>query len=418
MKVTIEQGVRFGTIKAPASKSVCHRILILAAFGEKPTEIDCGEISADISATIECLSAMGAEIQRNESVITVNPIKKMPKGIIHLHCGESGSTLRFLLPAVGVIGGKAVFHMEGRLSKRPVTALINQLEYNGMSFDVNENTISCGGKLHSGDFILPGDLSSQYISALLMALPLLDGDSTLKITGEIQSEPYIEITLSILKRAGVKINKTGREYIISGNQHPSLPENITAEGDYSSAAFFLCAGALSEKGVKVSKLNENSVQGDKEITAILKRMGAEIAKNKDQITVKGGKLHGTEIDASQIPDLVPVLAVAAALSEGETRIVNAERLRLKESDRLSTTRKMLSALGADIKETSAGLVICGKKQLTGGKTESYNDHRIAMAAAVAAIGCENAVIIDNAEAVEKSYPGFWRDFESLRREER
>lgn len=418
MKKTIEPGERFGEVKAPASKSVCHRLLILTAFGERSTVIDTGEISADISATIACLEAMGAQIIKEDNFVRITPIKGIPEGLIHLNCGESGSTLRFLLPMVGVIGADAVFHLDGRLSKRPVAPLINELKCNGMSIEVNENTIFCRGKLKQGNYTIPGNLSSQYISALLMALPLLNGDSNLSITGSVQSEPYIELSMELLKYAGIKIYKTGRDYVINGSQRPKLPESIAAEGDYSSAAFFLCAGALSQKGIKVGNLNKNSVQGDREIIAVLKRMGADIEQKSDTVTARRGRLTGTVIDAAQIPDLVPVLSAVAALSDGETRIVNAERLRFKESDRLSTTRKMLSALGADIVELQDGLVIHGKEHLKGGLTESFGDHRIAMAAAVTAIGCENAVIIDNAEAVGKSYPGFWWDFQSLGREKR
>lgn len=413
MKVKIETGERFGQVTAPASKSVCHRLLIMAALGNKKTNVDCGEISADISATVSCLEALGAEIIKQGRILSVNPIKGRPKEAVHLYCGESGSTLRFLLPVVGVLGADAVFHMEGRLSKRPVTSLVNQLTRKGMSIETGEKTIFCKGKLRAGSFSLSGEVSSQYISALLMALPLLDGDSVLNVTGSVQSLPYINISMDILKSAGIRIESKGREYAISGNQRPEFPENITAEGDYSAAAFFLCMGALSEKGVTVRNLNENSVQGDREIIEILKRMGADIAAESGSVTVKRSRLSATEIDASQIPDLVPAVAAVAALSQGETKIVNAKRLRFKESDRLSTSYKMLSSLGADIKELPDGLIIKGKPRLKGGSTESFNDHRIAMAAAVAATGCENEVIIENSEAVQKSYPAFWKDFLSL-----
>lgn len=416
MKVTIQPGERYGQVKAPASKSVCHRLLILAALGKSKTDIYCGEISADIQATASCLRALGAEIIEHNGALSVAPVKKPPENTVNLYCGESGSTLRFLLPVAGVLGIKAVFHMDGRLAKRPVTELTDQLKKNGMYFETGYNTISCHGRLRSGNYTLSGEVSSQYISALLMTLPLLKGDSRLNVTGCIQSQPYINISLDILKSVGIGISRQKNEYLIFGSQQPEFKHSVVAEGDYSAAAFFLCAGALSEKGITVYNLNKNSVQGDRKIMELLKTMGAETRQDSCSATVRKAELKGTVIDASQIPDLVPAVAAVAALCDGETRIINAGRLRLKESDRLSTTGKMLSDLGAYVEELDDGLVIRGRASLAGGITDSYNDHRIAMAAAVAAAGCKNEVTIGNAQAVKKSYPRFWSDFESLGKE--
>lgn len=415
MNVTLSPGERFGQVKIPASKSQAHRLLICAALGEKETLIECDGLSADIRATAECLNALGADIRpsADESALSVRPIKKVPEGLCNLPCGESGSTLRFLLPVCGALGARAVFHMEGRLPQRPLAPLDTQLKEHGMELRQEGELLYCSGKLESGDYELPGNVSSQYISGLLMALPRLSGDSRLAVTGSIESAAYITMTEDALSLSGIVLTKENNNYSIPGSQCCRLPEQLLVEGDFSNAAFFLSMGALSPEGIEVTGLNPASHQGDKAVVDILRAFGAEIRETENGYFVRRSRLQGLTIDAKPIPDLIPVLSVVAALSEGETRIINAGRLRLKESDRLSSTASLIRSLGGEVEELEDGLVILGKAQLTGGSVDSWGDHRIAMAAATAACGCTGPVELSGAQAVNKSYPRFWEDFNAL-----
>ena len=442
MNVTLIPGPRTGRVKVPASKSQAHRLMILAALGTSETKILCEGISQDIEATMSCLSALGAEISvcADEGFL-VRPISAFGNRaysnadtgsayaseelrldidapdscrIQHLFCGESGSTLRFLLPLSGAFMANVVFHMEGRLPERPLAPLDSELMKHGMTIQRENELLYCSGQLMPGDFTLPGNISSQYISGLLMALPLLSSGSRLFITEKIESEGYLTITEDALRLSGIQFKKKENFYEIPGGQRSALPSVCRVEGDYSSAAFFLCAGALSKNGVCVEGLNPHSSQGDRRVIEVLKRFGAEIKEEEDFISVRRKTLKGCVIDASQVPDLIPVLSVVAAVAEGESRIIHAGRLRIKESDRLASTAEMLTTLGADVTEEEEGLRILGKPFLRGGAlVDPYRDHRIAMAASVAAMVSERPVVIKDSECVKKSYPNFFRDFENL-----
>lgn len=411
MTQTIAPGPRSGSVCAPASKSQAHRILICAALTGRETVIECSTVSNDIAATADCLRALGYGITLENGIIRVYPADV--RGTRRLLCGESGSTLRFLLPVVGALGANAVFHMEGRLPERPLAPLDGELEAHGMTLSRRGSELECSGRLRGGEFTLPGNISSQYISGLLLALPLLPEDSILHVIAPVESADYIAMTESALTLSGVRFDKRGSDYYIPGNQKYSMPRSVSVEGDYSSAAFFLCMGALSADGVCVSGLSPDSRQGDRRITNVLRSFGAEVSAHGDSVFVSRRELRGITIDAAMIPDLIPTLSVIAAAADGETRIINAGRLRLKESDRLNATCRMLSALGADIYETDSGLVICGKPMLSGGTADSFGDHRIAMSAAVAAGICRSPVVITAAECAAKSYPRFWDDINSL-----
>ncbi|MBS1418668.1 MAG: 3-phosphoshikimate 1-carboxyvinyltransferase [Oscillospiraceae bacterium] len=407
-------GPRSGAVHIPASKSQAHRLLVCAALGEEETEIFCDGISKDIAATMACLRALGAEIKETkQGGILVKPVSAPPAGEVILPCGESGSTLRFLLPAAGALGARARFKMEGRLPERPLAPLDRELTAHGMSLEKRGDTLVCSGKLRPGDYRLPGDVSSQYISGLLMALPLLPGESVLQVTGKIESSAYITMTGDALRLAGLALTPDRGCWVIPGGVKYRLPRALSVEGDYSNAAFFLCAGAMSERGISVTGLNPDSHQGDRAVLDILRRFGAETERRQGEILCRGGALRGCEIDAAPIPDLIPVLSVLAAGAAGETRVINAGRLRLKESDRLRSTTEMLKALGAEIRELPEGLVIRGGKRLRGGRVDSCGDHRIAMSAAVAAGICTGTVTVEGAECVAKSYPRFWADYEAL-----
>ena len=414
MNITIKPGQRSGRVKIPASKSQAHRLLICAALGQGETVIECDGLSADITATVACLNALGADIcQAEDGRLRVRPIGKVPAGLCHLYCGESGSTLRFLLPVCGALGAEAVFHMEGRLPQRPLAPLDAELASHGMTLRQENDLLYCSGQLQSGDYELPGNVSSQYISGLLLALPLTEGESRLNVTGSIESEAYITMTEDALALAGIRLERSGWCYRIPGAQRGTLPEALQVEGDFSNAAFFLCMGALSDKGLTIEGLNPASHQGDRAVLDILRSFGAQVEQREGSFAVRKGLLQGITIDAKPIPDLIPVLSVVAALAQGETQIINAGRLRLKESDRLRSTTALLTALGADIQELEDGLVIHGKARLSGGSVDSCGDHRIAMAAATAACGCTGDISLSGSQAVDKSYPRFWEDFGSL-----
>ena len=414
MNKTILPGARTGEVHIPASKSQAHRMLLCAAMGENEVTLRCRGLSKDILATVACLKALGASVDAEGEVLHLRPVSAPPPGLCLLPCGESGSTLRFLLPLVGALGASAVFEREGRLPERPIEPLGRELCRNGMDIRSDGARLSCSGQLRPGAFSLPGNISSQYISALLMTLPLLEGESTLHMEGALESAAYVAMTEEVLRLGGVRTEKTGDGYRIPGGQRCRFAPELSVEGDYSNAAFFLCAGALSERGIRVTGLDPQSRQGDRAIVPLLEKMGAQVASDGSSVTVKRAALHGITIDASPIPDLIPVLSVVAAAASGETRVIHAQRLRLKESDRLHSTTQMLRALGAEAEELPDGLVIRGGRTLAGGTVDACGDHRIAMSAAVAGGICRGAVTICGSECVQKSYPDFWTDFQQLK----
>ena len=412
MNIRIYPSDTGGKIKSIASKSAAHRLLICAAFADGETTVRCDEVNEDILATAECLRALGAAIERKEKSFCVTPVKELRKNAI-LNCNESGSTLRFLLPVVCMLGADATFLMAGRLPSRPLPPLWEILEERGIAFEwVRPNMLSCRGRVDENEFSISGSVSSQFISGLLFALAVCGRAGKIKITDKLESEPYVEMTAKALRSFGVRVEKTEDGYSVDGARLVSCREAVT-EGDWSNAAFPLAMGAIGKNPVTVTGLDIRSTQGDRKIIDILSEFGAKTEVSETEVTVSGGKLCGIKIDASQIPDLVPVLATVASVAEGQTVIYNASRLRIKESDRLMSVSEMLTSFGADISETEDGLIINGKPRLSGGVTKSYGDHRIAMSAAVASVVCRDDVIIDNAEAVAKSYPGFWADVAKL-----
>ena len=414
MNITLKNGQRCGMTSAPSSKSHAQRLLICAGLGASGVTLDCGDISKDIAAAASCVQTLCADVtELHEGVLRVEPCAKPSKGVKVLHCGESGSTLRFLIPVCGALGESVVFKMEGRLSERPLSPLDEVLTEHGMTLERIGTELHCSGKLTGGEFEIAGNVSSQFISGLLFALPLLDTDSTLTVTGKLESSAYIAMTENALCQSGIEFAKNDNVYAIPGNQRYRLNEACTVEGDLSNAAFFLCMGALSDKGVTVKNIPEHTSQGDKKIIDILRSFGADVAVNGDSVAVKKGRLTACTVDASEIPDLVPVVSVVAAAAEGDTHIINAARVRLKESDRLMTTATLLCSLGASVEELPDGLIIHGGKPLHGGTIDSFNDHRIAMSAAVAACICTEPVTVTGCECVNKSFPRFWENFSGL-----
>ena len=401
-----------GTIRAISSKSDAHRILICAALSKKRTRIYCNVMSKDIAATISCLESMGTDISVDGDFITVIPKEFNKKA--EINCNESGSTLRFLMPVVSALGIDTIINGSGRLPQRPISPLKEEMEKKGVTFHTdNKFPLHLTGQLQSGEYEIQGNISSQFITGLLFALPLLNGDSKIKLIPPVESKSYLDITLSVLRKFGIQIDEQENTYTIKGNQQFLSPEEISVEGDWSNASFFLCAGALCKKGVTLTDLDINSPQGDKKILEVLTSMGADVTISGNEITVKKNKLSGITVDASDIPDAVPIISVVASACKGDTKIINAQRLRIKESDRIKSVVEMLHSVGGSVEETDDGMIIHGGATLNGGVVNGYNDHRIVMSASILSTLCKEDVIITDSNAVEKSYPDFFDDFNKM-----
>ena len=405
-----------GRVRAIPSKSAAHRLLLCAALSDRPASLACPALNDDIRATAGCIRALGGDVTYTDGLLRVTPIGAPCTARVTLDCGESGSTLRFLLPIAAALGQSAAFTGAGRLSQRPLEPLYGLLCTHGCRLSPEGAfPLLLDGKLPAGDYEIDGSVSSQFISGLLMALTA-GGGGSVTVTGTFASAPYVALTVSTLRRAGVTVRQEGRRLTVSGRCR--LPDGAV-EGDWSAAAFWFAAGALGApqtEGLRVTGLDPASPQGDRAILDLLEGMGARVTRFADGAAVQppaSGPLRGIEIDAAQIPDLVPVLAVTAACAHGETRIIHVERLRAKESDRLETTAALLRALGGTAEVTADGLRITGRRTLTGGTAEGANDHRIVMAAAVAAVRCADPVTILGAEACAKSYPSFFDDLAAL-----
>jgi len=419
MKIKIRPGKLNGTIEIPPSKSYSHRAVIAAALAEngKKSKIDNLKFSVDITTTTDIMENWGAEINRGESSLEIfgNDGKVVPRDK-YVQCNESGSTIRFLIPIGITDENELIFDGKGKLVDRPLDSYYRIFDKQGI-FYKNENgklPLTVNGKLKAGNYEIDGNISSQFITGLLYALPLLDGDSKLTINKNLESKGYIDLTLEILKLAGIEIvNNNYKSFDIKGNQIYK-PFDYTVEGDYSQVAFWIVAGIISankDNEVKCLHVNKNSLQGDREIIEIVERMGANIEIFDNYVIVKPSKTKGTVIDISQCPDIGPILTVLGALSEGETRIINGERLRIKESDRITSIKTELNKLGANVAEEGDSLIIQGVEGFKGGVTvNAWNDHRIAMSLAIASTRCEKEIILEEAESVRKSYPHFWDDF--------
>ncbi len=417
MQITVLPSKLNGKISAPPSKSYMHRALICAAAADKKTKIFCNSFSKDIEATINCLRALGAKIDFFDDYVLVTPIdpSKDNGEECVLDCTESGSTLRFMLPFAAALGKKCKFIGAERLGKRPLAPLCDQLKKHGVKVTHSKDSflpLFTEGKLSGTEFEIAGDISSQFITGLLFALGVTGGGS-IKINGKLQSAPYIDITTQMQKKFGISAKKTEEGYFIAEGQSYKTSGDVVIEGDYSNAAFWLVAGAIgSQDKIECTNLLNDSLQGDSKAVDILCKMGAKLKKEKNSVTVYKSDLRGIEIDAADIPDIVPILCVAATRAEGVTTFKNIERLRAKESDRVDSTVNLITALGGKIYATENTIKV-EKSTLSGGVTDSVNDHRIAMSAAIAALVSKGNVIINGAEAVSKSYPDFYDKFKEL-----
>lgn len=389
-----------GTVNIPSSKSMTHRMLICAALAKGISKISNITFSKDIYATIDALKAIGADIQIDNDNVIVNGINNIPN-YADIDCCESGSTLRFLIPITAALGIHSTYTGQGRLPERPITPYIRELTKNGITFEYdNTMPFTMTGQLKPGKFKLEGNISSQFITGMLFALPLLNGDSEIIMISDLESKPYADMTIQCLNTFGIEILETNNGYFIKGNQK-YRSQNTVVEGDYSQAAFFYVANILGNN-IKMNNLTVISSQGDKKIIEITKKLCYN--NNNEPI--------GFSVDASDIPDLVPILGVLGTFCTDKSLIYGAERLKIKESNRLETTAAVLNALGGNITIQNDGLTIKHSK-LHGGTTDSFGDHRIAMSAAIAATICSEPVIIKNADSVEKSYPNFFKDYQKL-----
>lgn len=401
-----------GTVNVPPSKSDVHRAIICAAMANGVSRISPVALSNDIKATIGCIKALGADAVLENNVLTVDGTNMYKNKTALLDCGESGSTLRFFIPIAAVGNINATFVGKGKLPQRPIGIFTEALPKAGTVCKTEGGLpLEIKGQLKSGIFEIPGNVSSQFITGLLLALPILEGDSEIVLTSPLESVGYIAMTIRTMKQFGVNIQATEKGWHIKGGQSYKTCD-YTTDGDWSQAAFFMVLGAVSGK-VTVKEVAKDSTQGDKKCAEILARFGAKVTQLDNEVTVEKGELKAITIDASQIPDLVPVLSVCAAFAEGTTKIINAERLRIKECDRLKATAELLNNLGGKVKELSDGLEITGVSSLKGGNVNGYNDHRIVMSAAVCAARSDEDITATFAMSINKSYPDFYIDYNSI-----
>ncbi len=405
-----------GTVRIPSSKSQSHRALISASLAGDSV-VRGVDVSNDITATANALAALGAKITHDESERTFYIGEPCKRGVsATINCGESASTLRFLIPIAASLGASVTFVGEGRLPNRPTDIYKPMLEAHGAKLTYPENgdflPLFVEGALASGEYQLRGDISSQFVTGLIYAATMLEGESKIKLTTTLESKPYVDLTVDTLSRFGASITETDDGYTVLGGTLSRA--DIDVEGDCSQAAFFAVAAAIGGT-VTMSGIHRDTKQGDFALFDIIGRFGADVSWDCGDVTVtKAKKLMAHDIDAKDIPDLVPALAVMAAFARsGTTRIYNAGRLRIKESDRIASTAAMINALGGEAHESADGLIIVGKQSLPGGSVCACNDHRIAMAAAAASVGCTGDVCVDDMSCINKSYPEFVRDFEAV-----
>jgi 3-phosphoshikimate 1-carboxyvinyltransferase len=410
--IKILPGLLKGDIKIPPSKSLCHRAIIAAALAQGQSIISNVVLSEDILATIGGVRALGAIVTINQDQLIIEGCRLESSQNCIIDCNESGSTLRFLMP-ISLLSNNAVsFVGRGNLSSRPLEPYIEIFKEQDIFYSDTSLPMTIKGCLNPGIFKLKGSISSQFITGLMFALPLLEEDSTVLITEPLESKSYIDLTIDVLNSFGISIiNNNYKSFFIKGKQE-YRNTLYTVEGDYSQAAFWLAAGALGGD-VSCTGLSQNSKQGDRAILQLLKTAGACIEISDSHIKAEPLALQAFEIDISQCPDIAPILAVIAALSEGTSKITGAARLRIKECDRLKAITTELNKLGAQVFEEKDSLTITGMRRLRGGDVTSWGDHRIAMALAIAAIKCEEPVMIHNSNAVDKSYPNFFDDYKML-----
>lgn len=393
-----------GSVAAPPSKSLAHRFLIVAALKKGRTIVKNVGFSSDVFRTCDCLTALGAEIEVKGGNAVVHGVENPVDGAI-LYVGESGSTLRFLMPIVAALGVKAKFVCEKSLLLRPMEELISVLGEHGAKTEKLADGYSVSGKIVSGKYVLSGGVSSQYASGLALALPLLSGRSSIVFTGGLVSKSYFDMTRSVLSAAGIEYKKEGYKSIIEGKCDYNLPDEVVCHGDFSALAYLLCLGAVCGD-VTVTGI-EKDEQGDGEIVEILRKIGAEVIAGGNFVRVKKREINPAAIDCSSVPDLVPALCAVLCYAEGESVLKGVSRLKYKESDRVKACIDMCGKLGVFAELNGDDLKICGGNPKGGITLNGYGDHRTVMAGVIAAAGLREACYITDAEKVDKSYPDFF-----------
>jgi 3-phosphoshikimate 1-carboxyvinyltransferase len=417
MELTVKNTKQLkGVVSAPSSKGYTHRMLIAAALSDGISKLFNPLVSDDTLATLEAIKSLGVEIELNEDYWTIYGQEALKTPNQPIDCKESGSTLRFLIPVAALTSGSSTFLFRTSFKRRPIDPLLESLRNLGVESTVQESSsvFIQGGGIKGGKTSIKGDISSQFISGLLFACPKAKNDTEISVTTELQSKTYVEMTLEVLVKHGLEgnVNPSLSHFQIPANQS-YRPHNHIVPGDFSSSAFLLAAAAITSSKITVKNLQNQSVQGDKAIIGILQDMGATVTISNNSVTIENGKLIGIDIDAKNIPDLVPVCAVLGCYAKGHSTIYNAKRLRYKESDRLKSISTELRKMGAKIKENSDGLKINGLCKLKGAKINPHNDHRIAMACTIAALGAKGRTRIQDIECINKSYPQFFIDLHSL-----
>lgn len=404
-----------GAIDAISSKSELHRMVIASALSGEKTEIICRSDSLDVDATLACASALGIGSLASDGVIRLEATRERRAGDRCIfECGESGSTLRFMLPIASALGCTSTFVMMPGLARRPHTELCRLLSDHGVDVRIDSGHIYTEGRLAYGEYRLPGNISSQYVTGLLFALPLLDGDSRIIIDGPLMSQPYVDMTLDVIRAFGVNIEREPSGYFVRGGQRYVSPGRLLAGGDWSNAAALLCMGTFSEKGVTCRGINSNSTQGDRAIVEYLARFGAKVEVGERATSVcSSGSLRPIELDITDTPDLALLVGVIAAAANGDTVILGTERLKYKESDRRLSLCNTVNSLGAASEILEDRIIVHGKGSLSEATVPSFGDHRVVMAAATASVFSRCDTCVEGAEAISKSYKSFFEDFAVL-----
>jgi len=379
-----------GKIEAVSSKSDAHRVLIAAALCNNATDVYLNNISEDIEATLRCIKAFGGDFEISEGKVKVFPFSECRNA--QAFCGESGTTARFILPVAATVCDEFTLTGAGRLPQRPFTELVREMRNAGCSIDSDKLPITVKGKLNTEkEFFMEGNVSSQYISGLLFAIAGAGGGGKISLTSPLESAGYVDMTVKTLKDFGAEVSFDGKSYNVAPCTMTS-PEEVYVEGDWSNGAFWVIAEFLGAD-IEISGLSDNSLQRDKQVASLLPLPDV--------------------VDAKDIPDIVPILCVAASGMNKTTRFINTKRLKIKESDRAKSTCDLINNLGGKAEYDDNSITVYGKGYLDGGIIDSFNDHRIAMSAAIASVICKGDVIIRDAECVKKSYPGFYQDFKLL-----
>ena len=413
MNVRIKKGLLKGTINVPSSKSLTHRAIIAASLANGKSIIKNINKSKDIEATISAMKHLGAKISESDNELIIEGCyPHLVNNVIDSN--ESGSTIRFLIPLSLLQDKEVTFIGHNKLVDRPQDVYLDIFKEKGIWYKKDNNhylPLTVRGPIKGGIYNIRGDVSSQFITGLLYTLPLCKEDSEIRITTKLESKSYIDLTIDVLKKFGIEIKYNNNIYYIKGSQ-TYQPTNYTVEGDFSQAAFFLASDMLGSF-VRLKNMNPDSLQGDKEIINYIERIGGKVIYKDSLYYCVSGKTNNVDIDVSNTPDLGPILTCLLSQVEGKSTLYNASRLRIKECDRITCVKEELIKLGLDISETYDSIIINGKKKVNGATIDSHNDHRLVMSFAILATISESDVVITNAEAINKSYPNFFKDFESL-----